>query len=255
MLDLDPPHEKTHTWTAFFFHIATIIVGLFVAIGLEQTVEAIHRHRELVLLQSELRQEALHNRAIAEGDLLWMNRQILWLLEVKDALDSISSANSDPVMLPAKPQLPKGAVVDEDLVLTAWKIAGEDTTVALLPHDDAMRYSNAYAAAEQERREDALATAAGMHFESFFVGGLRGSGDLDLTHLSPADREAVARTTAELLATLRQQKNAMAVFYGMNENAISGDTNATAFNRHKNEILQRYPDPYIGNDTASYFGR
>lgn len=28
MLDVHPPHEATHTWTDFFIHIATIVVGL-----------------------------------------------------------------------------------------------------------------------------------------------------------------------------------------------------------------------------------
>jgi hypothetical protein len=37
MLDVHPPHEVTHTWKDFFIHIATIVVGLLIAIGLEQS--------------------------------------------------------------------------------------------------------------------------------------------------------------------------------------------------------------------------
>jgi hypothetical protein len=55
MLDVHPPHHPTHGWRDFFIHIATIVVGLLIAIGLEQTVEAIHHRREA----AELR-EALH---------------------------------------------------------------------------------------------------------------------------------------------------------------------------------------------------
>jgi hypothetical protein len=47
MLDVHPPHAPTHTWKDFFIHIATIVVGLFIAVGLEQSVEVIHRHYEL----------------------------------------------------------------------------------------------------------------------------------------------------------------------------------------------------------------
>ena len=46
MLDVHPPHEATHTWKDFLIHIATIVVGLIIAVGLEQTVESIH-HRHL----------------------------------------------------------------------------------------------------------------------------------------------------------------------------------------------------------------
>ncbi len=47
MLDVHPPHSPTHTWKDFFIHIATIVIGLLIAVGLEQTVEAIHHRRQL----------------------------------------------------------------------------------------------------------------------------------------------------------------------------------------------------------------
>ena len=58
MLDVHPPHEAAHTWKDFFIHIATICVGLLIAIGLEQTVEAIHRHKERVDLRESLAHES-----------------------------------------------------------------------------------------------------------------------------------------------------------------------------------------------------
>jgi hypothetical protein len=62
MLDVHAPHETVHTWRDFFIHIATIVVGLIIAIGLEQSVEAIHRHHERIQLQHDLRAEAINNR-------------------------------------------------------------------------------------------------------------------------------------------------------------------------------------------------
>ena len=47
MLDVHPPHEAAHTWKDFFIHIATIVIGLIIAVGLEQTVEYLH-HRQQV---------------------------------------------------------------------------------------------------------------------------------------------------------------------------------------------------------------
>lgn len=55
MLDVHAPHEATHTWKDFLIHIATIVVGLLIAIGLEQTVEYVHERHQL----QELRQGAL----------------------------------------------------------------------------------------------------------------------------------------------------------------------------------------------------
>ena len=45
MLEPHPPHTTAHTWRDFFIHIATTVVGLLIAAGLEQTV----RKRSTVL--------------------------------------------------------------------------------------------------------------------------------------------------------------------------------------------------------------
>ena len=45
MLDVHPAHHPATTWREFFVHIATIVVGLIIAVGLEQLVELVHRHR------------------------------------------------------------------------------------------------------------------------------------------------------------------------------------------------------------------
>ena len=45
MLDVHPPHHAASTWRDFFIHIATIVIGLLIAVALEQTVEFIH-HRQ-----------------------------------------------------------------------------------------------------------------------------------------------------------------------------------------------------------------
>jgi hypothetical protein len=44
MLDVHPAHHAASSWREFFIHIATIVLGLLIAVGLEQTVEFFH-HR------------------------------------------------------------------------------------------------------------------------------------------------------------------------------------------------------------------
>jgi hypothetical protein len=58
MLDVHAPHEVLHTWKGFFIHIATIVVGLFIAVALEQSVEGFNRHQEVRALREDLRQES-----------------------------------------------------------------------------------------------------------------------------------------------------------------------------------------------------
>ena len=46
LIDIHPAHHAATTWRDFFIHIATIVLGLLIAISLEQTVEYFH-HRHL----------------------------------------------------------------------------------------------------------------------------------------------------------------------------------------------------------------
>src|SRR5579862_4065971 len=57
MLDVHVPHKSEHTWTDFFLHIATIVLGLLIAIGLEQTVEWVHHRHQLAEARAALDQE------------------------------------------------------------------------------------------------------------------------------------------------------------------------------------------------------
>jgi hypothetical protein len=62
MLDVHPPHEPAYTWRDFFVHLATITIGLFIALTLEGCVEWTH-HRHLVReARDNLRSEIEENQ-------------------------------------------------------------------------------------------------------------------------------------------------------------------------------------------------
>jgi hypothetical protein len=42
MLDVHPPHTAVHGWKDFWIHLATISIGLLIAVSLEQSVEWLH---------------------------------------------------------------------------------------------------------------------------------------------------------------------------------------------------------------------
>src|SRR5205807_10431000 len=64
MLDVHPPHERVHSWTQFFIHIAAITIGLLIAIGLEQTVVYFHHRHQLQEARRELAVELETNRRV-----------------------------------------------------------------------------------------------------------------------------------------------------------------------------------------------
>jgi hypothetical protein len=64
MIDIHPSTHAANTWREFFIHIATIVLGLLIAIGLEQTVEYFHERHELRIAREELRVEVEQDSAI-----------------------------------------------------------------------------------------------------------------------------------------------------------------------------------------------
>ncbi len=69
MLDVHPAPHAAHTWKDFFIHIATIVIGLCIAVGLEQTVELYHRHNEVHQMETDLRHEDLENQTVVQSNL------------------------------------------------------------------------------------------------------------------------------------------------------------------------------------------
>jgi hypothetical protein len=61
MLDVHPLHAPMHTWKDFFLHIATIVIGLLIAVGLEQTVEYLHHRRQVKETRGALLNEQRKN--------------------------------------------------------------------------------------------------------------------------------------------------------------------------------------------------
>jgi hypothetical protein len=68
-MEIHPPQHGIQSWREFLLHMTTIVLGILIAIGLEQTVEWVHHRQERSQLQSELREEAEKNRAIITEDL------------------------------------------------------------------------------------------------------------------------------------------------------------------------------------------
>ena len=58
MLDVHSLHEPVRTWRGFLVHMATICLGILIAIVLEQSVEAMHRRQEAAVLRADLQAES-----------------------------------------------------------------------------------------------------------------------------------------------------------------------------------------------------
>ena len=93
MLDVHPPHHAIDTWRDFFIHIATIVVGLLIAVGLGNLVERIHDHYELDETRAALVQEQKANEtAWAQDEHDWR----ITFVELKNNLQVLGYLRQHP---------------------------------------------------------------------------------------------------------------------------------------------------------------
>jgi hypothetical protein len=62
MLDVHSAPHAAHGWRDFFVHIVTIVIGLLIALGLEQFAEGIHHRSEVREARDAIAQERVENR-------------------------------------------------------------------------------------------------------------------------------------------------------------------------------------------------
>ena len=145
MLDVHSPHAAAHTWKDFLIHIATISVGLLIAIGLEQSVEFIHHRHQRHQLEDDLHAEDLKNRDTIRRN-LQLETQQQWFLSTQSiAASAIQNGGILKFTLPIAPCAP-GTVGDFSARYISpseavWTAARESNLVFLLPAEKARIYA------------------------------------------------------------------------------------------------------------------
>jgi hypothetical protein len=129
MFDIHPAQHAANSWKEFFVHIATIVIGLLIAVGLEQTVEYFH-HRHLA---SEAR-ASIQRELIQDVSILQQNEESLLGAQqsLEKDLQLLDSSTPDAQTLQAL-QYSWDLHRPED---AAWSAAKIDGSIALIPSND-----------------------------------------------------------------------------------------------------------------------
>jgi hypothetical protein len=130
MIDIHPPHHAASTWRDFFIHIATIVLGLCIAIGLEQTVEYFHHRHQLIEARKELSAEFDENRRIL-GQNLEAVKTIQSQLDHNMALLREHQTSNTP--LAGKLDYSYNLYRTPDAV---WQSIQQSGALSLMPHDE-----------------------------------------------------------------------------------------------------------------------
>ena len=139
MLDVHPPHHAASTWRDFFIHIATIVIGLLIAIGLEQTVEYIHHRHQLKEARLALEEEK-------QANLVTFRKGIVTFEEARKSLQSYAATVRASIENPAEvvPAFPPFGTYKSSQY-TAWTTAQRSGALTLMRDTEQTRTDNLYA--------------------------------------------------------------------------------------------------------------
>jgi hypothetical protein len=139
VIDVHPPHEPIHGWRDFFTHLATITIGLLIALSLEGCVEWQH-HRHLVHeAEVSLRSEIQSNEGGLQSILADVHKQQGILKQDIVVLDQMIS---NPKAHTHQQMSMNYRLVGFDDV--SWKTAQNTGALAYMPYARAQQYAEIY---------------------------------------------------------------------------------------------------------------
>jgi hypothetical protein len=142
MLDVHPPHHAATTWRDFLVHIATIVLGLLIAVGLEQTVEYVHHRREVREVREALSQEREENRKLYNVNTTsfrWQMSQLTNNLRVLTFLQQHPNTPEEKL-----PGVPEWYFTHDPVVESAWKNSQRTQVLTLMPSKEAEEDAKLY---------------------------------------------------------------------------------------------------------------
>jgi hypothetical protein len=207
MLDVHPPHEAAHTWKDFFIHIATIVVGLLIAVGLEQIVEHIHQHYELRELRESLDRERDANRRDIRQDI----HDWRWeMAELQNDLMVLHFIRQHPGV--AQADLPGDLLfLQSPKVIESgvWDAAQQKSVLSLMPVEETNRHATMYLFLK------GMAMQGGEAYAAFNNAGRFDVDDGNPTHASAAQLDQRIELVQEAIQKQSTVGYSLALIHGV----------------------------------------
>jgi len=238
MLDVHARHESIHTWKSFFIHIATIVVGLLIAIALEQTVEYFHHRAQRHQLLEDLRHEAA-----ARVNLMPSNNRVhvnseKWFREILDAAVAASPVGDSITFV--VPLNPAGGF-DEKPEEAVWDAAKAAGAVAVLSRSEIETWElvDYFLKRVQKDVETGQAASRALRASEDHLGVLLTPGTP--VHVTLKQRDVLTRDLADLVEATHDMLRDEVVSAGATKAVLQGAQTAQQMNPYIEEALKAIP--------------
>jgi hypothetical protein len=130
MLEAHAPHEAIQTWRGFFVHIATIVIGLMIAVVLEQTVEFFHHRHQRLLLEEQIREVLDDDTKLVAADTAKLAGFRAYLIDLQSAV--AARRQGQATAAPPAVDDPRAAIAIGLPSLAPYEAAKDNGTISLL---------------------------------------------------------------------------------------------------------------------------
>ena len=196
MLDVHPPHEAAHSWKDFFIHIVTIVIGLLIAIGLEQSVEWVHHRQQVAETRRALAEERQQNIERFALTTRMFRRETVRLQTNLAVLEYVEKhPGSRPASWPGMMNWHNYIATFSD---AAWETAQHDNVTALMPQTEVRMLQELYS------QLDVVQASSAERLRLIEMARRYMALDADPSHLNPEDlRDAIHGAEAALIEHYR----------------------------------------------------
>jgi hypothetical protein len=233
MLDVHPAHHAASTWRDFFIHIATIVLGLLIAVAIEQTVEYFHHRHQARQMQESLREESLENQELAQSNIETLD---IWIRGYRAQMDLLQAApvkEGRVAVTLTPPETRNGWLPLSD---TAWLNVRDGGGLPLLPRDLTNNYWRVNYVVQEAilQGHDFFHTLYGVRSLQHIHGGA--------TAYTPDERTQLLRLMVQMDGELRNLRSTMGYFLIVNKLALNNEkVMPTSYRQAQREGLQPLP--------------